>query len=46
MGETPFGLWLNGQSRPARSGAIFERNDPFDGSTAATFANGDDGDAS
>jgi acyl-CoA reductase-like NAD-dependent aldehyde dehydrogenase len=40
-----FGLWLDGRSRPAGSGAVFERRDPFDGSTAATFANGDDSDA-
>lgn len=40
-----FGLWLNGKSRPARSGATFERMDPFNDSLAATFANGDEGDA-
>ena len=40
-----FGLWLNGKSRPAHSGASFERINPFDGSVAATFANGDESDA-
>ena len=40
-----FGLWLNGKSRPAHSGASFERINPFDGSIAATFANGGESDA-
>jgi len=40
-----FGFWLNGKSRPAHSGASFERKNPFDGSVAATFANGDESDA-
>jgi acyl-CoA reductase-like NAD-dependent aldehyde dehydrogenase len=40
-----FGLWLNGRNCPAGSGATFERINPFDGSAAATFANGDDRDA-
>ncbi len=40
-----FGLWLNGKSRPAHSGASFERKNPFDGSVAATFANGGESDA-
>lgn len=40
-----FGLWLNGEERPAQSGAVFQRTNPFDGSVAATFANGDQSDA-
>ncbi|HSV84677.1 MAG TPA: aldehyde dehydrogenase family protein [Ramlibacter sp.] len=40
-----YGLWINGRSRPARSGAVFERANPYDGSRAGTFANGDAADA-
>ncbi len=44
--EAPvYGLWINGRSVPARSNATFQRLNPYDGSVAATFANGDDGDA-
>jgi acyl-CoA reductase-like NAD-dependent aldehyde dehydrogenase len=40
-----YGLWINGRDVPARSNAVFQRLDPYDGSIAAIFANGDDGDA-
>jgi acyl-CoA reductase-like NAD-dependent aldehyde dehydrogenase len=40
-----FGLWIDGKSRRADSGATFERTSPFDGSVAARFANGNDRDA-
>jgi len=40
-----FGLWINGETRPARSGAAFERINPFDGSIAGRFANADAADA-
>ncbi|QUT07826.1 aldehyde dehydrogenase [Sphingobium phenoxybenzoativorans] len=36
-----FGLWINGKSLPALSGATFERSNPFDGSIAGVYANGD-----
>jgi len=40
-----YGLWVNGRQVAASSGAIFERADPFDGTIAAVFANGDETDA-
>ena len=40
-----FGLWVGGDERQARSGATFERTNPFDRSVAASFANGDERDA-
>ena len=40
-----YGLWVNGRSVAARSNATFQRINPYNGSVAATFANGDDADA-
>lgn len=40
-----FPLWINGRERPSRTGVIFERYNPFDGSLAGVFANGDEEDA-
>lgn len=40
-----YGLWIDGRSRPARTGAVFERRNPFDGSVAGAFANADAADA-
>jgi len=40
-----FGLWLNGASEKAASGETFQRLNPFDGSVAATLANGGEADA-
>jgi acyl-CoA reductase-like NAD-dependent aldehyde dehydrogenase len=40
-----YGLWINGRSRPSRSGAVFDRKNPFSGASAGVFANGDAGDA-
>jgi acyl-CoA reductase-like NAD-dependent aldehyde dehydrogenase len=40
-----FGLWLGGRDCPTRSGATFERRNPFDGSVAGIYANGDADDA-
>ena len=37
--------WIDGKERPARSGAVFERINPFDGSVAGVFAQGDAADA-
>lgn len=37
--------WIDGEARPAASGARFERLSPFDGSLAGTFANSDEEDA-
>jgi acyl-CoA reductase-like NAD-dependent aldehyde dehydrogenase len=42
---TDFDLWVDGAPAPARSEARFERPSPFDGSVAATFADGDVADA-
>lgn len=35
-----FGLWINGRSVAAQSGATFERLSPFDGTVAGVYANG------
>jgi acyl-CoA reductase-like NAD-dependent aldehyde dehydrogenase len=40
-----FGLWIGGRSVPARSGAAFKRIDPYNGTEAGSFANGDAADA-
>lgn len=40
-----YDLWLDGADRPAASGATFTRHSPFDGTLAAVFADGDEGDA-
>ncbi len=40
-----FELWVNGERRPARSGAVFERRNPYDNSIAGIYANGSDADA-
>jgi acyl-CoA reductase-like NAD-dependent aldehyde dehydrogenase len=42
---TQYGLWIDGESRPALSGATFTRENPFDRSIAAELANGDEADA-
>ncbi len=39
------GLWVDGRDRPARTGSVFERHNPFDGSVAGIFANGGEADA-
>jgi acyl-CoA reductase-like NAD-dependent aldehyde dehydrogenase len=39
------GLWIDGRNRPSRSGAVFERANPYDGSVAGVFAQGDASDA-
>jgi acyl-CoA reductase-like NAD-dependent aldehyde dehydrogenase len=44
-GPAEFGLWIDGKSRAARTGAIFERANPFDGTVAGRYANGDADDA-
>ncbi|MEU6191950.1 aldehyde dehydrogenase family protein [Nocardia sp. NPDC047038] len=36
-----FGLWIEGQPRPASSAATFDRINPYDGSIAGTYANAD-----
>jgi acyl-CoA reductase-like NAD-dependent aldehyde dehydrogenase len=40
-----YALWIDGAARPAASGATFTRINPFDGSIAASFANGSEYDA-
>ena len=42
---TEFGLWVDGKARAARSGAAFERANPFDGTLAGSYANGNADDA-
>ena len=39
------GLWIGNAERPALSGQMFERKNPFDGSVAGVFANGGEADA-
>ena len=44
MSTKTFELWIDGRERAARSGATFQRTNPFDGAVAGTYAQGDDTD--
>src|SRR5271168_5345157 len=44
-GMQSFGLWIEGKSRPALRSGSFERSNPFDRSSAGTFANAQQEDA-
>jgi acyl-CoA reductase-like NAD-dependent aldehyde dehydrogenase len=45
VGVERFDLFIGGELRPARAGATFTREGPYDRGVIAEYANGDDGDA-